>query len=181
MPKFRPWRGEGEPAREYILRWRASRSLTGRPNDGIAEIFPDWRQTLAKKRGRPAGSKNRPRIEKAAETVGSTLGALMFRVDAWMKQRDQLAADLRAMADNIASGALNVAGAVMQAGTAAAGKVTGAKKRPTMSAEARERIAAAQRARWAKQKAAAGTATSAKAARKANKSAKKGGVKRGNR
>jgi hypothetical protein len=50
---------------------------------------------------------------------------------------------------------------------------TGGRRKRTMSPEARERIAAAQRARWAKVK---GTQPAAKAAVKAAKPAKKGGL-----
>jgi hypothetical protein len=92
-----------------------------------------------------------------------------------MSQRDQLAADLRAMADNIAAGAVSLAGAVRQTGAKALpATVTGGalvghrrkRKRRTMSAEAREKIAAAQRARWAKQKGQAPFTATAKAAKK---------------
>jgi hypothetical protein len=127
---------------------------------------------LAKKKGRPQGS---GKVVAAAETVGGTLGSLMGRVDAWMKQRDQLAADLRAMADNIATGAINVAGAVKTAGAKAIGQASPPRKRPAMSAEARAKIAAAQRARWAKQKSEAGAQAPAPAAtaKKAKKARKK--------
>jgi len=129
---------------------------------------------MAKRRGRPPGS---GKVTRAAQTVGGALGSLVSRAEAWLHQRDQLVAELRAMADNIASGgkavvgsALQVTGVVGRAGSKAIGRVTGAaKKRPTMSAEARAKIAAAQRARWAKQKAAEGVQLAVKSAKKAKK------------
>ena len=54
-----------------------------------------------KKRGRLRGS---GKIVQAAETVGATLGGLMARVDAWMAQREEIARDLRAAADQLMSG-----------------------------------------------------------------------------
>ena len=44
---------------------------------------------MAKQRGRPRGSKNR--TTHAAETVGSALGSVMAKVDAWMAQREEIA------------------------------------------------------------------------------------------
>jgi len=105
----------------------------------------------------------------------------MSRVDAWMSQRDQLAADLRAMADNIASGAVNIAGAARQAGATAvatAGGLVGNGRKRTMSAAARKRISEAQKARWAKQK--RETSGTGKAAKKAKRSRKAKGQDVGN-
>jgi len=105
----------------------------------------------------------------------------MSRVDSWMSQRDQLAADLRAMADNIASGAVNVAGAVRQAGATAvatAGGLVGNRRKRTMSAAARKRISEAQKARWAKQK--GETGGTAKTARKGKRGRKAKGQDVGN-
>jgi hypothetical protein len=87
-----------------------------------------------------------------------------------------LATDLRAMADNIASVAVNVAGTVRRAGARALPTaVTGGdggkrRKRRTMSAEARARISAAQKARWAKKR--ADPVTVAKGARKGKRGRK---------
>ena len=39
-----------------------------------------------------------------ADTVGSTLGSVMAKVDAWMAQREEIARELRAAADKIMSG-----------------------------------------------------------------------------
>ena len=98
-----------------------------------------------KKRGRPRGSVNRPRIEAAAETIGGALGAVMAKVDAWMAQREEIAKELRAAADRVMSGE----SPFPRRQAAAGGVKAKAKKRPALSKEARERIAAAQRARWA--------------------------------
>jgi hypothetical protein len=107
----------------------------------------------------------------AAETVGSSLGSLMARVDSWVRQRDQLVSDLRAMADNIASGGKATVGSALQAAGLQETPKAEAKKRRSMSPEARARIAQAQRDRWAKQKAEQGIGGSAKKAKKAKKSA----------
>ena len=115
-----------------------------------------------KKRGRPRGSVNKPRLDAAAETIGSALGLVMAKVDAWMAQREEIARELRAAADRVMAGERPFP-LRRQAG-AATGKRK-AKKRPTLSQEARERIAAAQRARWAAVKAG-----------KAKKAAKKKGA-----
>jgi hypothetical protein len=123
---------------------------------------------LAKRRGRPPGS---GKMAAAAETVGSSLGSLMARVDSWVRQRDQLVSDLRAMADNIASGGKATVGSALQAAGLQETPKAEAKKRRSMSPEARARIAQAQRDRWAKQKAEQGIGGSAKKAKKAKKSA----------
>ena len=114
-----------------------------------------------RKRGRPRGSVNRPRIEGAAETIGGALGSVMAKVDAWMAQREDIARELRAAADRVMSGE-----SPFPRRQAVAGRVPAkARRRPTLSKEARERIAAAQRARWAAVKAG-----------KAKKAAKKGAL-----
>jgi hypothetical protein len=82
----------------------------------------------------------------------------MSRLQAWMGERDSIARDLRALADSMAAATPWAAVApgmpptidpATARGPAAARK---AKKRRTMSAEARAKIAAAQKARWAAQK-----------------------------
>ena len=103
-----------------------------------------------KRRGRPRGSVNKPKLEAAAETIGGALGAVMAKVDAWMAQREEIARELRAAADRVMSGERPFP--FRRQTVAAAGKGK-AKKRPSLSPEARERIAAAQRARWAAVKA----------------------------
>jgi len=82
-----------------------------------------------------------------------------------MHQRDQLVSDLRSMADNIASGGKAVVGSALKVASAVPVAAAKARKRPKMSAEARAKIAEAQRKRWAKQKAEQGG--SAKSAKKA--------------
>jgi hypothetical protein len=103
-----------------------------------------------------------------AETVGSTLGSVMAKVDAWMAQREEIARELRAAADSIMSGENPFRG---QAAKAVAAAAPAERKKPVMSAAARKRISDAQKARWAKQKAeAAGETSKAKSAKKARKS-----------
>jgi hypothetical protein len=100
---------------------------------------------------------------KAAETVGSTLGSVMARVDTWMAQREEIARDLRAAADQLMSGESPLPWLRSKSAAAAKGKRTaGTGRKRTMSAAARKRISDAQKARWAKQKSAAGKAKAAK-------------------
>jgi hypothetical protein len=143
---------------------------------------------MAKKRGRPPGR----RSGKAGvpETVGAALGTVMAKVDAWVAQRQVLANELQQVI-NRAQGMLTSLGGRTAAGTRrgrpqppqgvgpmhdmsmlTAGRAP-TRKRRAMSVEAREKIAAAQRARWARQKAASAGAGDAKPARPA-KAAKKG-------
>jgi hypothetical protein len=136
---------------------------------------PGWRQRLmAKRRGRPPGSGQTAATE-TAENIGSVLGAVMAKVDAWMAQRAEIARELREAADKIMAGenpfgqrvttpsmlAQQVVKREGQAGLArkrvktspaapAASMKTGRPSGYTMSEEARARIAAAQRKRWAK-------------------------------
>jgi hypothetical protein len=113
----------------------------------LMRTFRDWRRRLAKKkRGRPPGSANKPRLDAAAETIGGALGSVMAKVDAWMAQREEIARELRAAADRVMTGESPFP---LRRPVGAARKATKARKRPALSKEARERIAAAQRARWA--------------------------------
>jgi hypothetical protein len=110
---------------------------------------------------------------KAAENIGSALGTVMARVDAWMSQRQEIAAELRRVADMVMAGEnplkKRVTTPSMLREEALTGKPARARrKKRTMSAEARAKIAAAQRARWAKQKAGGGGLA------RAGKRAKKG-------
>jgi hypothetical protein len=138
---------------------------------------------MAKKRGRP-------RAQKAGvpETVGAALGTVMAKVDAWMAQRQVLANELQQVIGRAQGMLASLGGAaglplgkrgrpkqglgprhdmsMLTAGSAPA------KKRREMSAEAREKIAAAQRARWAKQKAGAGGGAASKSAKKAKRGRK---------
>jgi hypothetical protein len=116
---------------------------------------------MAKQRGRPRGSKNR--TTHAAETVGSALGSVMAKVDAWMAQREEIARELRTVADRIMGGenpfSRRITTPSMVADAVAdtnAAKLRGERpvkrKRRKMSAEARAKISAAAKARWAKAK-----------------------------
>ena len=135
---------------------------------------------MAKKRGRPRGRK-----AGVPETVGATLGTVMAKVDAWVAQRQVLANELQQVIGRAQKMLASLGGAaLLRSGKRGRPKqdpqgvgpmhdmsmLTAAsaprRKRRTMSAEAREKIAAAQRARWAKQKAAGGSGVT--------KSAKKG-------
>jgi hypothetical protein len=101
----------------------------------------------------------------------------MAKVDAWLTQRQEIARELRAVADRLMAGENPFATAVTTPSMLAREVVKregtgGLKRRRTMSAEARARISAAQRARWAKQRgesAGAGKGTQQKA-KKAKKS-----------
>jgi len=89
----------------------------------------------------------------AAETVGTTLGGVMAKIDAWMAQRQEIANELRAAADKIMTGESPwrwpLSASARKRPVEPMGK--GTKRRP-MSAAARKRISEAQKARWAKQK-----------------------------
>lgn len=114
----------------------------------------------------------------------------MARVDAWMSQREQIANELRRVADMMIKGGdapfpwrgtnsvSTRAGGPSTGTTPAApggegtGRTRTARKRRTMSAEARAKIAAAQRARWARQKGQTPGAAKASSAAKGAKKAK---------
>lgn len=95
-------------------------------------------------------------------SVGTTLGRIAARVDGWMAQRDEIAQELttvinraQSMLSSLGKGTAQIQ---RQAETAVKTVKKAAKKaRRTMSAEARAKIAAAQKARWAKVKKAAKT------------------------
>ena len=114
-----------------------------------------------KRRGRPPGSVNKPKTVVAAETIGSALGAVMAKVDTWLAQRQEIARELREVADKVMAGenpfAQRVTTPSMLAKEVAQINAPEGtrRRRRKMSAAAREKIAAAQRARWAKQKRAA--------------------------
>ena len=142
---------------------------------------------MAKKRGRPRGRK-----AGVPETVGAALGTVMAKVDAWVAQRQVLANELQQVIGR-AQNMLASLGPVNLRRLGKRGRPTQEpqgvgpmhdlsmltarsaprRKRRTMSAEAREKIAAAQRARWAKQKAGGAAATAApKSAKKAKRGRK---------
>ena len=125
---------------------------------------------MAKKKrgrpGRPKGSTNR--LTGTAETIGTALGNVAAKLDGWMAQRQEIANELNAVIAR-ASGMLSsleipfprrkrgrpaataqLTASVVEGQGVASGRK---RKRRKMSKEAREKIAAAQRARWAKQKA----------------------------
>ena len=91
----------------------------------------------------------------------------MAKVDAWMAQREEIARELRQVADQMMSGASpypwgrkkrlspQTSTAVGTPASAESEGRTGrtARKKRTMSAEARAKISAAQKARWARQNA----------------------------
>ena len=58
---------------------------------------------MAKRRERPPGSGKRAATE-TAESIGSAVGAVMAKVDAWMAQRAEIARELRQAADRIMAG-----------------------------------------------------------------------------
>ena len=107
---------------------------------------------MAKRRGRPLGSKN-----KGSD---GSFGAIARKMEALNKLRGEVAADLRKMADAIASGESPMPWFQGQgvASPAAGGGTTipAVRQREPMSKAARAKIAAAQRLRWANQKGAAG-------------------------
>lgn len=99
------------------------------------------------------------KMEGFAEDLGRLLGTAQNKAESWLSQRAAIAKHLEGVRDT-AIGLLNQLGV---AGGAARARVTrrgsrrsqsaaapGGKTKRTMSPEARERIAAAQRKRWAK-------------------------------
>jgi hypothetical protein len=109
-----------------------------------------------------------------AEDLGRLLGTAQAKADGWLNQRTTIAEQLAQIRDTAnqylqqltGGGAATTGGAVPggrkgrppgSTNKRAPGRPPGSgrKKKRTMSAEARQKIAAAQRARWAKQKSAA--------------------------
>ena len=116
---------------------------------------------MAKRRGRPVGGGKRAVATETAESIGSALGAVMAKVDAWMAQRSEIARELRQAADRIMAGENPFGQRVTTPSMLAKevvereGRVGPARKRRKMSAAARRAISEAQKARWAAQKKAA--------------------------
>jgi hypothetical protein len=117
------------------------------------------------KRTRTAAPSNKPvasdsTIEAFAEDLGRLLGTARAKADSWLEQRQQIAKHLTDIRDT-ASHLLTQLGEQAKSlrGRKAATNVQYApapvsrKKRRKMSAKARAAISAAQKARWAKQKA----------------------------
>ncbi len=95
------------------------------------------------------------RLENFADDLGTLLGHAQNKADSWLGQRKAIAEQLAGVRDTAVRllSQLGVADAPKPARAAKkAAKSTGVKKKRTMSVEARAKIAAAQRARWAKQK-----------------------------
>ena len=113
------------------------------------------------------------KIEEFAEDLGRVLGAAQLKATAWLEQRrvlverlvqvrdtatdyiNQLAGTAAAVASSRRPGRPRKQSAGAQA-TPVEPRKGRRRKRRTMSAEARAKISAAQRARWAKQRKAAG-------------------------
>jgi len=117
---------------------------------------------------RPATS-TEAKVEAFAGDLGHLLGTARAKADSWLNQRQEIVKHLTGIRDT-ASNLLTQLGqesqramkrgrAAYQAAGGGSNKtitvVGGKKKRRTMSKAARAKIAAAQRARWAKVKAAA--------------------------
>jgi hypothetical protein len=108
------------------------------------------------------------KLEEFAEDLGNLLGQAQNKAESWLGQRKAIAANLIGLRDTatrllaqlgVSDGASPTRQQTRKTSAASTPKRgpgrpkgTGKKKR-TMSAEARAKIAAAQRARWAKQKA----------------------------
>jgi len=109
------------------------------------------------------------KLEEFAEDLGKVLGQAQNKAESWLGQRKAIAANLIGLRDTatrllaqlgVSDGPSPTRGQARKTSAAPTPKRgpgrpkgTGKKKRRTMSAEARAKIAAAQRARWAKQKA----------------------------
>lgn len=100
------------------------------------------------------------KLEDFAEDLGRLLGHAQNKAESWLGQRKEIAAHLTELRDaaNRLLGQLGVedeptrARSTPRVGGPGRPRKTARKKR-VLSADARARIAAAQRARWAKQKA----------------------------
>ena len=111
-----------------------------------------------------SGESAQSRIVDFAEDLGRFLGTTQAKASAWMDQRTALLEQLTKVRDTAVHYIEQLGGTAasalprrrgMRRAKSPAGSPGGTvKKKRTMSAEARAKIAAAQRARWAKQKAA---------------------------
>src|SRR4051812_7326547 len=110
------------------------------------------------------------RLEEFAEDLGRLLGNAKVKAQGWMNQRTAIAEHLTGLRDtaNQLLQQLGIGGSVASPSTSGGrpgrprkqqftppAEAVAAPKKRTMSAEARARISAAQRLRWAKQKRAA--------------------------
>ena len=127
------------------------------------------------KKTRARGSENVPagvlmsartegKLEEFAEDLGKLLGQAQNKAENWLGQRKAIAANLIGLRDTatrlLSQLGVSDGGSTPRRARGAStpakrgpGRPKGSKKKQTMSAEARAKIAAAQRARWAKQKA----------------------------
>ena len=121
------------------------------------------------KRARTTGKSTGEVIGGFAEDLGKLLGQARNKAEGWLGQRQAIVKQLTQLRDeaNTLLGQLAGGGARMAAavGISRRGRpvgsknkksiiIVGGRKRRTMSAKARAAISAAQKARWAKQKAA---------------------------
>jgi hypothetical protein len=93
-------------------------------------------------------------MHRAAESIGASLGHLQARYDAWIKQRDVIAAEL----ETYLASAQRMLSEIGHTADAARIRVVRSviqqpPGRRVMSAEARQRISAGAKALWAKRKA----------------------------
>jgi hypothetical protein len=110
------------------------------------------RKSNGRESGTAAGG---DRIEGFAEDLGRLLGSAQNKAESWLSQRSDIAKHLENVRDTAIDllNQLGVPGAGASRGRSgrksrrASG---GTRRKRTMSPEARERIAAAQRKRWAK-------------------------------
>lgn len=111
--------------------------------------------------GTVSGRDVEDRVTEFAEDLGRILGTTQARAAAWLDQRKAIAEQLTQVRDTanqllarLTGGSTAVAAALKDTGRRTRKRVVKAarKTRRTMSPEARERIAEAQRKRWAKQK-----------------------------
>jgi hypothetical protein len=133
----------------------------------------DWETQMAKRAARNTGTSGgdlgtgsttttEERLGDFAEDLGRFLGNTQAKASAWLDQRKQLLDSLVKVRDTAAHYIEQLGGSADQPrrgrrpkSAAAAEQVTRpaghpAKRKRTMSAEARAKIAAAQRARWAR-------------------------------
>ena len=115
--------------------------------------------------GRGVHNRHRDSVEQFAEEIGRLLGTAERTVEEWLEQRQAVTQRLTAIRDTanqLLSRLASESGAAADTPSSGRpprqarrrpGRPAGSgKKKRTMSPEARERIAAAQRARWAEQR-----------------------------
>src|SRR6187551_3793777 len=138
---------------------RTTRDNTFEVASGIAKAEPQGEQQQPAGASRPATAEQK--MEEFAEDLGRLLGSAQVKAQGWLNQRKAISEHLTGLRDT-ANRLLAQLGGVDQGRrsgrprkvvhfTAPPEKVAAPKKR-TMSPEAREKISAAQRKRWAKQK-----------------------------